>query len=207
MDTPTHIVTVLTPDRPGIVHALAARLAEADVPHLAISQTVVHGAFTIALVLAVPDSTDPEALAGALARAAGERATASLLALDGAGDGVAAGTDAYVLTAIGRAGSGIVSDLTRTVLEHAGSFTDFSSQSVDGSVQLIAEVELPPGQDLAALQDALASVAQGRELTVRLQHRRLFAATNEVAFRRLERGAERRGGSRTDPGAERRTGA
>ena len=195
MDAPTHIVTVLTPDRPGIVHALAGALAEAGVPHLAISQTVVHGAFTIALVLAVPDSTDPGTLAGTLARAAGERATASLLALDGAVPDVAAGTDGYVLTAIGRAGSGIVTDLARTVLEHAGSFTDFSSQTIDGSVQLIAEVELPPGQDLAVLQDALASVAQGRELTVRLQHRRLFAATNEVAFRRLERRAERRAGA------------
>ena len=187
MDTPTHIVTVLTPDRCGIVHALVARLAEAGVPHLAISQTVVHGAFTIALVLAVPEPTDPEALAGTLARAAGERATASLLALGGVEDGVATGTDGYVLTAIGRAGSGIVTDLARTVLDHAGSFTDFSSQSVDGSVQLIAEVKLSPGQDLAALQDALAGVARGRELTVRLQHRRLFAATNEVAFRRLDR--------------------
>ena len=187
MDTPTHIVTVLTPDRRGIVHALVARLAEANVPHLAISQTVVHGAFTIALVLAVPAAVDPEALAGALARAAGERATASLLALDGAGDRAATGTDGYVLTAIGRAGSGAVTDLTRTVLEHSGSFTDFSSQTVDGSVQLIAEVELAPDGDLAALQDALAGVAAGRELTVRLQHRRLFAATNEVAFRRIER--------------------
>ena len=187
METPTHIVTVLTPDRRGIVHALAGALAQAGVPHLAISQTVVHGAFTIALVLAVPEPADPEALAGTLARAAGERATASLLALDGVEDGVAAGTDGYVLTAIGRASSGIVADLARTVLDHAGSFTDFSSQTVDGSVQLIAEVALSPGQDLAALQDALAGVARGRELTVRLQHRRLFAATNEVAFRRLDR--------------------
>ena len=184
METPTHIVTVLTSDRHGIVNALANALADAGVPHLAISQTVVHGAFTIALVLAVPDGTDPAAIRDALAAAAGDRASASLLALDGDAAPAEAGADRYLLTALGAADSNIVRELTRLVLEHGGNFSDFSSQSVDGSLQLIAEVELAPGHALAELQAALALAADGRELTVRLQHQRLFAATNEVAFRR-----------------------
>ena len=186
MDTPTHIVTVLTPDRPGIVRSLADALAEAGVAHLAISQTVVHGAFTIALVLALPASVDAATLGDALASAAGGRARASVLALEGTDAPAAAPPDRYLLTALGRAGSGLVGELARLVAEHRGNFTDFSSQSVDGALELVAEVELGPEGDLAALQDALAGAARGRDgLTVRLQHQRLFAATNEVAFRRI----------------------
>lgn len=202
MTPPTHIVTVLTPDRPGIVHALAGTLAREGVRHLAISQTVVHGAFTIALVLVVPAAVDAASLRDALARSAGERASASLLALEGAPTPASGVADRYVLTALGRAGSGTVGDLARIVLEHGGNFTDFSTENVDGSVQLIAEVELPGSAELAGLQAALAATVDrsadggragigggsGRELTVRLQHQRLFAATNEVAFRRVRRG-------------------
>jgi len=184
MNAPTHIVTVLTPDRRGIINALLETLGEAGVVHLAISQTVVRGAFTIALVLAVPDGTDAAALRDALAAAAGERASASLLALGAADAASDAGGESYLLTALGAADSGIVRELTRLVSEHGGNFSDFSSQSVDGSLQLIAEVELAPGHALAELQAALAGAAEGRTLTVRLQHQRLFAATNEVAFRR-----------------------
>ncbi len=192
MDTATHIITVLTPDRPGIVHALARTLTEAGVHHLAISQTVVHGAFTIALVLAVPDTVDAGRLSDALARAAGSEASASLLALpvDASQHRTAAppSRDRYVLTALGRAHSGIVGELARIVLEHGGNFTDFSSDGVDGALQLIAELELGPDGSLAGLQAALADAAASadarQELTVRLQHQRLFAATNEVAFRR-----------------------
>ena len=93
--------------------------------------------------------------------------------------------DRYLLTALGRAGVGTVTELARVVLEHGGNFTDFSSRSADGALELLAEVALPAARDLGALQAALAAVAEGDPaLTVRLQHQRLFAATNEIAFRR-----------------------
>ena len=192
MNRPTHIVTVLTPDRRGIVHALVSALAREGVVQLGLSQTVVHGAFTIALVLAVPPQRDPEAVRDALGRAVGEGASTALLALDGSGDGPApdaaprASEDRYLLTAIGRTGVGAVAGLAEAVLEHGGNFTDFSSRSADGTLELFAEVALPEERDLGSLQAALARVADADpELTVRLQHQRLFAATNEVAFRRV----------------------
>ena len=189
MERPTHIVTVLTPDRRGIVHALCSALAREGVAQLGISQTVVDGAFTIALTLAVPPERDALALADALGRAAGERASAALLALDADGADRAAPAppveDRYFLTALGSAGVGTVTELARVVLEHGGNFTDFSSRSAGGALELLAEVALPAARDLGALQAALAAVAEGDPaLTVRLQHQRLFAATNEIAFRR-----------------------
>ena len=188
MSRPTHIVTVLTPDRRGIVHALATALADEGIPQLGISQTVVHGAFTIALALEVPPGRDPEAVRDALGRAVGEGASTALLAI---GDGAASAApspaeDRYLLTAIGPSGAGVVAGLSAAVLEHGGNFTDFSSRVEGEALELVAEVGLPEARDLGALQAALARVADADAgLTVRLQHQRLFAATNEVAFRRI----------------------
>lgn len=186
----THIVTVLTRDRPGIVNALVETLAREDVEHLGISQTVLGGAFTIALSLAMPAGREPAAVRDALLAAldeGGERdgrsASASVLALD-ADDPPRATRPRYVLTAIGTAHIGLVRDITRIVLEHGGSFSDFSSETIEGRLQLLAEVELPDERVLGSLQDALREAGEDPALAVRLQHPRLFGATNEIAFRR-----------------------
>lgn len=192
MNEPTHIVSVLTPDRRGIIHRLVTVLGRLGVPHVQISQTVVHGAFTIALVLAVPPGQDAEAVRAALLEALDERASATLLALDAdttdetavTAEGADVRPGQYLLTAIGRGVSGVVREVTRIVLEHDGNFTDFSSRLVDDRLQLLAEVELPAGGSLEALQAALGRASEPPELTIRLQHQRLFAATNEIAFRR-----------------------
>ena len=191
MNEPTHIVSVLTPDRRGIIHRLVTVLGRLGVPHVQISQTVVHGAFTIALVLAVPPGQDAEAVRAALLEALDERASATLLALDGPITGETAIEEPpdprpgqYLLTAIGHGASGVVREVTRIVLEHDGNFTDFSSRLVGDRLQLLAEVELPAGGSLEALQAALGRASEHPDLAIRLQHQRLFAATNEIAFRR-----------------------
>ena len=195
---------MLTPDRRGIINRLVETLGELGVRHLEISQTVVHGAFTIALVLALPPGDDAEAVRDALLDALEPGASASILALARAPDAPAhpdpsaspfpsaapaAGTappaaDRYLLTAIGHGVPRVVRDITRIVLEHEGNFTDFSTQVADGRLQLLAEVELPPGVGPGALQEALGRASEGPGLAVRLQHQRLFSATNEIAFRR-----------------------
>ena len=190
MPRPTHIVTVLTPDRPGIVNALVETLAREGVPHLGISQTVLGGAFTIALSLAVPGEREAGEVRDALLAALDEgssgkdrSASASLLALD-EGEPARSSRPRYVLTAIGDARVGAVRDITRIVLAHGGSFSDFSSETVAGRLQLLAEVELPDETVLGSLQDALREASEEPALAVRLQHPRLFGATNEIAFRR-----------------------
>ena len=192
-DRPTHIVSILTPDRRGIIHRLVATLERLEVPHLEISQTVVHGAFTIALTLAVPAERDAEAVREALLDALDRGAAATLLALaedDGTDASAPSGTSGrvppqrYLLTAIGHAEAQVVREITRVVLEHEGNFSDFSSRRADDRLQLIAEVELPGRVSLAALQGALARAGDDAGLAIRLQHQRLFAATNEIAFRR-----------------------
>jgi len=187
MTSPTHIITVLTHDRPGIIHQLVTALGDAGVPHLEISQTVVHHAFTIALVLAIPSGQTPTAVRDRLLDALQHKASATVLALDE----TSAGTDTlhkpqarYILTAIGEGFAGVVRSVSGLVREHGGSFSDFSSQVIDGRLQLLAEVKFAEEASVGELQAALARASDRPELAVRLQHQTLFSATNEIAFRR-----------------------
>jgi len=188
---PTHLISVLTPDHPGIVHALVNVLDAHGAGADEISQTVVAGAFTITLVVSVPPDIEPASLATELAGAAGDGASASLLPIAAAraATGSPARAERYLLTAItGNDDEHALIAITRAVGDRRGNFVDFASQRSEQGLRLVAELELAGDGGLTDLQDALSEIAAsvpGR--TVRLQHERLFAATSEVAFRRLGR--------------------
>jgi predicted amino acid-binding ACT domain protein len=94
--------------------------------------------------------------------------------------------DRYILTATGDAPTGAIHAITELVAERGGNFVDFAFENSPSGVSLMAEIDLPSDAALGALQIDLAAVA-GKEtnLRVRLQHQRLFTATNDVAFRRV----------------------
>ena len=59
------------------------------------------------------------------------------------------------------------------------------SRVSDGQLSLVAEIDLPGEVALEQLQIDLEHATVDSGLQVRLQHHRLFEATNEIAFRRL----------------------
>jgi len=182
MSSPSHILSVLVPDRKGIIHTIVDTLKNLDVQHHEISQTVVHGTFTIALVVTVPSGGSVDALQSQLVVELGAQAQVSVLEfVDASGN---ESIDRYILTAIGKSENGSIRALTDIVRQRGGNFTDFSSRVVEDQVRLVAEVELPVDVDLTQLQTDLKHASADESLKVRLQHQKLFTATNEVAFRR-----------------------
>lgn len=207
MAFPTHIVNVLTPDRPGLVHALVARLADIGASVQGVNQSVMSNTFTITLATILPVYTDTKTLASTLSRAAGETADALVLALPSASDSkvqpassaeieTKAKTEAEANAKAGENASryiltGTASDadalraITGAVADYGGNLVDVNAEQHDSIMRLVAEVDLPVGDDnLGNLQDTLAELAAevpGR--TIRLQQERLFAATNDVTFR------------------------
>ncbi len=93
-------------------------------------------------------------------------------------------TDRYILTATGVASTPVIRSLTALVAERGGNFVDFSFQNSPAGVSFVAELDLPIDLALDQLQIDLQHVGADAGLRVRLQHQRLFTATNEIAFRR-----------------------
>ena len=186
---PTHLLTVLIADRRGIVAAITAVLSELHVELLELTQTVVCGYFTITLAVATPgdearESALDQALVAGLRKALGPEAAVTLLPYRATKE-VSAECDRYILTATGEASTAVIHALTELVAERGGNFVDFSFQNTAAGVSFVAEIDLPLTQALDQLQIDLRHVGAAAGLRVRLQHQRLFTATNEIAFRRV----------------------
>jgi predicted amino acid-binding ACT domain protein len=94
--------------------------------------------------------------------------------------------DRYILTATGDARTDTIHAITELVAERGGNFVDFAFENSGGGVSLMAEIDLPANVPLGALQIDLEAVgSKENNLRVRLQHQRLFTATNDIAFRRV----------------------
>ena len=94
-------------------------------------------------------------------------------------------SDRYILTATGEASTAVIRSLTALVAERGGNFVDFSYQQTPAGISFVAELDLPTALALNQLQIDLQHVGADAGLRVRLQHQRLFTATNEIAFRRV----------------------
>ncbi len=183
MIEPTHILCVLTPDSKGIIHSIVETLKHDNARHLEISQTILHGMFTITVVLQIPAGTEGSAVADRLQGNLGSRASVSVQPYTPV-PSATVNSERYILTAIGSAVPGVLQAITGIILDRGGNFTDFSSKVIDQRLQLLAEVDLPADSPLDQLQIDLRHACEVPDLQVRLHHSRLFQATNDVAFRR-----------------------
>jgi predicted amino acid-binding ACT domain protein len=184
MTNPTHLLTVLTPDRRGIIAGITGVLDAADARLLELSQTVVHDYFTILMSVVLPDSADLDEIKTQIQSNVAEGAAVTLLAHHTVDQRKAQG-DSYFLTATGNDSPGLVHTISDIVAERGGNFYDLSSRVTDGQISMVAEIDLPKAVALDQLQIDLQHATTDSGLQVRLQHHRLFIATNEIAFRRV----------------------
>jgi predicted amino acid-binding ACT domain protein len=184
--TPTHLLTVLTPDHAGIIAGITALLDELDVRLLALSQTVVHDYFTVLISVDMPRAVETDVLRAKVQAQVGVDASVTIVAHQ-PGASVASVGERYVLTATGAARAGLVHVITSIVAARCGNFTDWFSEAAGDQISMVAEIDLPQDVALDQLQIDLEHATAHAELRIRLQHHRLFVATNEIAFRRVQR--------------------
>jgi ACT domain-containing protein len=182
---PTHLITVLTPDRRGIIAGITRVLDDVDAHLLELSQTVVHDYFTILMSIVLPEATDLDALKTRIQSEVAAGAAVTLLAHQPAPGRRQHAGDRYVLTATGSDSAGLMHTISDIVAQRGGNFFDLSSRVVDGQISMVAELDLPGDVALDQLQIDLQHATADSGLRVRLQHHRLFIATNEIAFRRM----------------------
>lgn len=149
------------------------------------TQTVVSGYFTITLAVSMPaGSTLEQSIPTAIRERLGGDAAVTLIPFRQTSSETRK-TDRYILTATGEASTNIVHELTELMAARGGNFIDFSFQKSGEGVSFMAEMDLPADVALGPLQIDLQAVGSQAGLNVRLQHQRLFTATNDIAFRRI----------------------
>ncbi|HEU4948744.1 MAG TPA: ACT domain-containing protein [Kribbella sp.] len=146
-------VTVIGPDRPGIIADVTEALAGVGVNLEDSTMTLLRGHFAMMLVCSGP----ADAVQQALEPLEGEL----VITVRDVGPEVAhAPVGApYILSVHGADRPGIVSAVTRVVASVGGNVTDLSTRLSGALYVLTAEVELPASADLELLQNALEVTA------------------------------------------------
>jgi glycine cleavage system transcriptional repressor len=153
----SHAITVLGHDRPGIIAATTARLADLGLNLEDSSMTRLRGHFAMTLVCAgsVAATEIELALAGLTADGT---LTVTVREVPEEDPAPSSGTP-YLLTVHGGDRPGIVSSVVAEVAEVGGNITDLTTRLAGDLYVLVAEIDLPADTDVPALEGAIASVA------------------------------------------------
>ncbi|WP_408898754.1 glycine cleavage system protein R [Nocardioides sp. R1-1] len=157
MSTDLHAVTVLGRDRPGIIAAATAGLAELGLNIEDSTMTLLRGHFAMMLLCrgVVDASTIERALAPLTADGSLDVAVRAVTAEPES----ASGGSAWVLTVHGGDRSGIVSAVVGEVAAAGGNITDLTTRLAGDLYLLVAELELPVAADPATVAEQIRAAA------------------------------------------------
>ncbi|MGC4811353.1 glycine cleavage system protein R [Micromonospora sp. DT228] len=158
-------ITVIGPDRPGIVADVAEVLARLGANLTDSTMTRLRGHFAMTLICTGPAAAEVEAALAPLAAEGQLLATVRAVTPDGE---VPVAGEPYVLAVHGSDRMGIVAAMTRVLVDAGGNVTDLSTRLAGSLYVVVAEVELPAGV-ADALVDRLHRTAAelGVEVTLR----------------------------------------
>jgi glycine cleavage system transcriptional repressor len=179
------VISVMSLDRVGIVAGLTEAVLELGGNIDAISQTVLKGYFTII----VTAHFDEEADAGALAAAVRARGAQGELEVSVQPRRkleprpVVPDAQRFILTVSGPDRKGVIHRISSYLASRSINVEDLYAYREGERFVLLAQVEVPPGQELERLQMDVASLWAPGDMEVTLQHENIFLATNNVDFR------------------------
>ncbi|MFF5174054.1 glycine cleavage system protein R [Micromonospora sp. NPDC000089] len=136
-------ITVIGPDRPGIVADVAEVLARVGANLTDSTMTRLRGHFAMTLICVGPAAAEVEAALAPLAAEGQLLATVRAVTPDGE---AAPPGEPYVMAVHGADRLGIVAAVTRVLAEAGGNVTDLSTRLAGSLYVVVAEVDLPPGR-------------------------------------------------------------
>jgi glycine cleavage system transcriptional repressor len=159
---PELAITVIGPDRTGIVADVAEALAGVGANLTDSTMTRLRGHFTMTLICTGPSFSDVEKALAPLTDV-----VTAVRPVTAEASSAAAG-EAYLVSAHGADRLGIVAAVSRVVAAAGGNITDLSTRLSGSLYLLIAEVDLPAGtSDEVAERLAVAASELGVEVTLR----------------------------------------
>ena len=160
-------ITVLGHDRPGIIAATTAALAEVGLNLEDSSMTRLRGHFAMTLICGGEATGD--AVRAALAPLSADRTLTVTVFEVPEEPTPAVAAVPYVLSVHGSDRPGIVSALTAEVAAAGGNVTDLVTRLSEDLYLVVAELDLPTAVDVAGLQASLGVIAADLGVTATLR--------------------------------------
>lgn len=180
------VISVLGPDRPGIIAAVSMCLFECDCNVENVSQTILQTEFSGIFIVSAPEGLTAEGLHTQL-RAVLDPLHMSayvkcLIAKEP--DPVFEDSEPFVITTRGPDRKGLVANITAIIAAHGVYVTNllavFKGGDNPSDNLMIYEVDIPDSTDQAALSNDLRAKADELDLDISIQHRNIFETINRV---------------------------
>lgn len=177
------IITVMAPDRVGIVAAVAGALFRlgANLTHL--SQTVLRGYFTLIISAELPPEVTTEEVRRVVeeAGAPGEFAVGVKPYRPVPPPVPSGNAQRFILTARGLDRPGIIYQISSYLAGKGINIEDFYAYILDHEFVMILQVAIPGEWDARQIQLDIEQLGKEFGLTAHLQHENIFRATSELS--------------------------
>lgn len=190
-------VSILGPDRPGVVHVVSAALSGLRCNIEEISQTILQGQFAAIFIADMPDDMSQDTVHSTLVKAIADRdmnlsVIVRPLREDGEAPFGGGPSEPFVVTVDGEDRLNMVSSFSRIFAEHKVNIenmkalmpdapeSDRAAEAAPRRALLMFEVALPFSLNRPALRRTLEDKARSMGLRVSMQHRDIFEALHRV---------------------------
>jgi glycine cleavage system transcriptional repressor len=180
------IISVIGPDRPGIIAAVTRTLFEKDCNIENVSQTILQDQFSGIFIAAVTEGGSIVRLRESLEKTLAPLDLHVLLKplRTMPADPAFVRSEPFVITTRGPDRKGLVAGVTEIIARHRANVTNLQALFKGGEDPndniMIYEVDVPAGADQNALDADLRQRAASLGLDISIQHRRIFEAINRI---------------------------
>lgn len=180
------IISVIGPDRPGIIAATSGILFRLDCNIENVSQTILQNQFAGIFIAAIPENLTIEHLRDQMMKEFEKLCLYVYIKdFDTPISPFQIGrSDPYIITTKGPDRKGLVAGITEVIARHGVNVTNLQAVFEGGdnpeSNIMIYEVDIPVTLDMTILRSELKHRASELGLNISIQHRDIFLAINRV---------------------------
>jgi glycine cleavage system transcriptional repressor len=174
------IISVLLPDRVGILRDVTRVVFDQGGNIVVIRQTIVHGFFSLVFTVVFERTADPAALSAALKGALDADAAVTVRPFARQPPMPLPAGSTYIVTTHGPDRPGTVYGISQFLVDRGINIIDWMVEGEQDDVVYIAEVVLPPEADFRQVQIDFRAEMARRGLRASICHQNIFRATSEI---------------------------
>ena len=172
------VIAVMDRDRPGIVAEVTEAISAMDGNLADLSQTVLHGYFTMILAAVFPSGLSARQIEQTLSEGIASRVF--VIEAEGLPPETGQSEHVYVLSAIGRNRVGLVAQVSRFCCDRGVNILDLTSHAEDDQYTMMLQIDLSNIENVERFEQDLSAFGEVSGLRLALQHNDIFRATNEI---------------------------
>jgi glycine cleavage system transcriptional repressor len=180
------MITVIGPDRPGIISSVSGALYKQECNIENISQTTLQSEFAGICLVSLPAGLAIEALQSSMAmELADDNLHVSIKYLeDGKDKNDPPRTEPFIVSTCGPDRKGIVASISKIIAERGVNISNLKAVFEGGDNPdrniMIFEIDVPFDVDLQSFSSDLRKMAESIGLDLNIQHKNIFDAVNRI---------------------------